>query len=178
MYRNQMFRPRPVPQQPQGGPRNFGSDLHALLEGMSRIVQLLFTGIPVITFVGTIARYLWKFVGFVGRSAARALPSIQQAALEGETVWAESGVSWNRVKVMTLLAVALVGVRILMRKRQIQAEETWDSSSSSEEEFEVPEEQPQPYSLKSEEDRGAQQSLPQYEEQAPAYPDDFWDQYS
>jgi hypothetical protein len=123
-----------------------------MLEGMGRIVQILFTGIPVITFLGSVMRYAWKFLSFLGSSAAQALPSPAQAA---EDIWSHQSLPWNHVKLAVLFAAGLISLRIIMRRRHIQAQELWESSSSSDEEVEN-EAEAAPAGLMSEEDRGVQ----------------------
>lgn len=150
-------------------PRNFGSDLRAMLGGMSRIVQLLFTGIPVISFIGTISRFLWKFAAYLGCATTRALPMGDLAI--AEEAWSRSAVTWNRVKLALLVAIGLVGLRIVLRKRQIEAEEGWESASETEEmEEAVP--LPAPETIKSEEGRQPL-GYPQMDQ----YQEDYWDNF-
>ena len=151
-------------------PRNFGSDLRALLSGMSRIVQLLFTGIPVISFIGTISRFLWKFAAYLGSTTTKALPAVGDLAV-AEEAWSRSAVTWNRVKFALLVAIGLVGLRIFLRKRQIEAEEGWESASEPEE----LEEQPPltvPETIKSEEGRQPY-AYPQMDQ----FQQDYWDNF-
>lgn len=150
-------------------PGNFGSDLHALLGGLSRIVQLLFTGIPMITFLGTVSRFLWKFAIYLGCAAARTLPGLGDLAT-AEEAWSRSSVTWKRVRLASLVSIGLVGLRIYLRKRQIQSEENWESASEAEEmEVEV---FPAIETIKSEEGRQPS-AYPQFNQ----YQEDMWDHY-
>lgn len=150
-------------------PGHFGSDLRALLGGLSRIVQLLFTGVPVITFLGSMSRFLWKFAGYLGCAAARTLPGLGDLAT-AEEVWSRSSVAWKRVRMASVLAIGLVGLRIYLRKRRIQSEENWESASEAEEmEVDV---LPPIETIKSEE--GHQPSpYPQFNQ----YSEDMWNHY-
>lgn len=168
MYRSPAY-PGAYQAQPNQ-PRNFGSDLRALLSGMSRIVQILFTGIPVISFVGTAFRFLWKFAGYLGCEASSAWPPVGDLAT-AESIWNKSTVTWSRVKLGVLVAISLIGLRIFLRKRQIEAEESWENPSETEE-VEEPEIIPVPETLKSEEGRQPY-AYPQIDQ----YQEDFWDHY-
>ena len=146
-------------------PGNFGSDLRGLLGGLSRIVQLLFTGIPMLTFLGSVSSFMWKFAVYLGT-----VPGLGDLAA-AEEVWSRSSVTWKRVKLASVLAIGLVGLRIYLRKRQIQSEESWESVSESEEmDVEVP--LPAIETIKSEEGRQPS-SYPQFNQ----YQEDMWDHY-
>lgn len=171
-----MYRPpyqgAPYPNAPNqpNQPRNFGSDLHAMLSGLSRIVQLLFTGIPVLSFIGTVSRFLWKFAAYLGCATTRALPAVGDLAV-AEEAWSRSAVTWSRVKLALLVALGLVGLRIVLRRRQIEAEEGWESASETEEmEEAVP--LPAPETIKSEEGRQPL-GYPQMDQ----YQEDYWDNF-
>ena len=163
MYRAPISR---VPNQPG----NFGSDLHALLSGLSRIVQLLFTGIPMITFMGSVSSFLGKFIAYLGCDTARTLPVGDLAA--AEEAWSTASViSGRRVKLALLVAIGLAGLRIFLRKRQIESEESWESASDQEE-IEENVQIPAPETIKSEEGRQPY-AHPQFDQ----YQEGLWDQY-
>ncbi|CAG9327601.1 unnamed protein product [Blepharisma stoltei] len=67
MYNTRYMRPQTNQPQPNQ-PNNFAVDVHSFMEGLSRVVQILYSSIPVLEFSKLIIKYSWKFLRHLGSS--------------------------------------------------------------------------------------------------------------
>lgn len=155
MMQSQMLRPQPQPQfnphqQPQPQERNFGTDLHAFMDGLSRIVQIAYSSLPVIAFIKVVFRYAWKFSLFLGGSVVgRARPHAQLSEASLDLMWRRPSMKGTMVKVAAL-ALAMI---LLYRSKGSpddtdEMDNAWDSSQDTDQEAEDPQ-----ILIRSEEDR-------------------------
>lgn len=162
-------------QQPQQlQERNFGTDLHAFMDGLSRIVQIAYSSLPVIAFVKVVCRYAWKFCLFLGKSivgASSSQPQLTEASLD--LLWQKPSMRGIMVKVAALALAFLLLYRSSGGPDDTDMEEAWKAADSIEEEREYP----QPMLIRSEEDRLPQEEHYGLQEQY-AYEDDegFYDE--
>mmetsp|Transcript_8045 Transcript_8045/g.15811 ORF Transcript_8045/g.15811 Transcript_8045/m.15811 type:complete len:172 (+) Transcript_8045:516-1031(+) len=161
--RPMMMRP---PQQPQE--RNFGTDLHAFMDGLSRIVQIAYSSLPVIAFVKVVCKYAWKFCLFLGSSVVgRSTASYHLTDASLDLMWQKPSMRGTMIKVAALALAFLLIYRSSGGSDDSEMDEVWHASEEPEEV------QPQPPMIRSEEDRVFQYEEEAYEDEECYYDEDY-----
>ena len=150
---------RMPPNQPQQ--RNFGSDLHAFMDGLNRIVQILYSSIPVLELLKVVVKYSAKFCNHLGESLLSTLkylkvpvPSVPSNTLEA--VW-ETPSQWRHAyKLGWILIGALLLYNLYYSKREHKQakkmQEVWDQETPI---------------------HPTEEERPVFEEYYPEYPEDY-----
>ena len=119
------FQPRQqIPQMPSQG-RNFGSDIHEFMEGLSKIAQILYTSIPIIEFLRLSSKYSLKFFEFIGKhllSRSGLIKSRPRPEVLLEALW-NTDSKWKLLgKYSSALALAVIIFCLLFSKPELEDE--------------------------------------------------------
>lgn len=60
-------------------PNNFATDIHSFMDGLSRLVQILYSSIPVLEFSKLLIRYVWKFLSHLSSNTISQILNISSA---------------------------------------------------------------------------------------------------
>ena len=114
---------------PNGGERNFGTDLHMFMDGLNRIVQILYSSIPVIELLRLLFRYTLKFCHYLGMRTVSLFYNSSRVEVLLEQVWADNrGGSWYRFgKFSVLLAIGAAAMWAYNRQSDLEMlEDAWE----------------------------------------------------
>jgi hypothetical protein len=121
------FQPR---QQIPSQGRNFGSDIHEFMEGLSKIAQILYTSIPIIEFLRISSKYSLKFFEFIGNHLLKTsglIKSRHRPEVLLEALW-NTEPKWRLLgKYSAALAIGVVLFCLLFSKPEPELEEEWKS---------------------------------------------------
>jgi hypothetical protein len=119
------------------------------MDGLSRIVQIAYSSLPVIAFVKVVCRYGWKFCLYLGSSAigsSSAYPQLTEASLE--ILWQRPSMRGTLIKLAALALACIFLYRTASPTDETGLDDAWDEAEQSEEETNL-----QPQMMRSEEDR-------------------------
>jgi hypothetical protein len=136
--------------QPSQDQRNLGRDIHSFMDGLNRIVQILYSSIPVLEFLRFVAKYCWKFCGFLGGSTldllavSNLLPwYINNASSHDkllESMWSQPSKLKIAMKALYLLGGLILLYTVYRRRNSLT--EAWDEASSASD-YEETDEEPE-----------------------------------
>lgn len=116
------FQPR---QQTPSQGRNFGSDIHEFMEGLSKIAQILYTSIPIIEFLRISSKYSLKFFEFIGSHILRKsglMKVNRRPEVLLEAIW-NTEPKWKMLgKYSTALALGVIVFCLLFTKPELEEE--------------------------------------------------------
>lgn len=127
----------PSQSQPLASDKNLGRDIHSFMDGLNKIVQILYSSIPVLELLRFISKYCWKFCSYLGGSTLDIL------ALSNVIPWYSSHPEvllesmWNQpsklkylIKGLYLLAGFVMLYTIYRRRNSLS--DVWEEESDKE----------------------------------------------